>query len=206
MAALPPALDKLATLLSRLPGVGKRTATRYAFHIVAESPDYADTLAETLASLRDHVHFCHECHALAEQEICRICADPMRDRTLICILEGIQDQLAIERTGTYRGLYHLLHGVLSPLKGIGPSQLRLANLYDRIELHQVTEVIVATSTDVEGEATAIYLGQKLGAIDGLRVSRIATGIPMGGELEYLDQNTLSRALEGRTHLAGRADG
>jgi len=193
---LPPALDKVATLLSRLPGVGKRSALRWAFHILAEPPSYARELQQALGELLQHVHFCKECHHLAEDELCGICRDPARDAHLLCVVEGVPDLLALERTGSYRGRYHVLHGALAPLKGVGPAQLRLDNLEARIANHQVSEVIVATSADVEGEATALYLAKRL-APTGVSITRIATGIPMGGELEYLDDHTLSRAITGR---------
>jgi len=193
---LPPALDKVATLLSRLPGVGKRSALRWAFHILAEPATYAKELQQALGELLAHVHFCKECHHLAEDELCGICRDPARDTHLICVVEGVPDLLALERTGSYRGRYHVLHGALAPLKGIGPGQLRLDNLEARIMNHDVSEVIVATSADVEGEATALYLAKRLAAT-GVNITRIATGIPMGGELEYLDDHTISRAITGR---------
>jgi len=192
---LPNALDKLATLLSRLPGVGRRTATRWAFHILGESPSYARGLAQALEELVEHVHFCRECHGLSEAEVCEVCRDPLRERT-VCVVESIQDLVAIDRTGGYRGLYHVLHGVLAPLKGVGPNQLRLANLEARLSHLGASEVILATGTGVEGEATAIYLAKRLAPL-GIPVTRIATGIPMGGELEYLDESTLARALAGR---------
>ena len=195
---LPPALDKVATLLSRLPGVGKRSATRWAFFIMAEPPTFAKGLADALADLFEHVHLCRHCHHLSEDELCAICLDPMRDSSLLCIVESVPDLLALERTGTYRGRYHVLHGALAPLKGIGPAQLKLDNLEQRVA-DGVSEVIVATSADVEGEATALYLAKRLGSM-GIQVSRIATGIPMGGELEYLDDHTLTRAFAGRTPL------
>ena len=193
---LPPALDKVATLLSRLPGVGRRSAMRWAFHILAEPPTYARELQQALADLLAHVHFCRQCHHLAEQDLCGICRDPARDSHLICIVEGVPDLLALDRTGSFRGRYHVLHGALAPLKGIGPAQLRLDNLEARIAADGVTEVIIATSADVEGEATALYLAKRL-APTHVNITRIATGIPMGGELEYLDDHTLSRAIAGR---------
>ncbi|MCC6621473.1 MAG: recombination protein RecR [Deltaproteobacteria bacterium] len=198
MAALPPALDKLATLLARLPGVGKRSAMRWAFHVLTEPPAYAEALRQALGDVLAHVRFCRECHHLAETEVCAICSDPARDATLLCVVEGVPDLIAIERTG-FAGRYHVLHGALAPLKGIGPDQLRLGNLEARIARDGVREVILATSADVEGEATALWLGKRL-APTGVALTRIATGIPMGGELEYLDEHTLARALAGRTRL------
>ncbi len=199
MPVLPPAVDKLATLLSRLPGVGTRTATRYAFFVLSEPDDYARSLGQALDDVLEHVRFCRHCHALSERQLCDVCADPTRDTTTVCVVETVQDLIAIEKTGSYRGLYHVLHGVLAPLKGVGPDQLRLANLEERLVALGAGEVIVATSTDVEGEATALYLAKRLAPLK-VPLSRIATGIPMGGELEYLDQSTLSRALSGRQAL------
>ncbi len=201
MTALPPALDKLATLLSRLPGVGRRTASRYAFFILSEPDGYAESLADSLAELAAGVFLCSECHHLAEardeMRLCAVCRDTGRDRSTVCVVHRVQELLAIERTGAYRGLYHVLHGVLSPLKGIGPLDLELENLKPRLATLEAQEVILALSSDVEGEATALYLADLLGG-SGVTVSRLATGVPMGGDLEYVDQTTLSRALEGRT--------
>jgi recombination protein RecR len=206
MPALPPAFDKLVTLLSRLPGIGQRSATRLAFFIIAEPGNYASALGKTLVEAVDHVRYCADCHTLTEDELCSLCRDPSRDRETVCIVEAVQDLLAFERSGAYQGLYHVLHGALAPLKGIGPSQLRMGNLEDRLrpaedsEKPAVTEVILATNSDVEGEATALYLAKRLKPL-GITTSRIATGIPMGGELEYIDQMTLSRALTGRVPLS-----
>jgi recombination protein RecR len=200
-AQLPTALDKLATLLSRLPGVGARTGMRWGFHILGGPRAYAEDLIQALRDVLDHVHFCRECHHLSELELCPVCADPGRETRVLCVVEGVADVLALERSRAFRGRYHVMHGALAPLKGIGPGQLRLDTLEARIARDGVEEVIVATSADVEGEATALYLARRL-APTGVRVSRIATGVPMGGELEYLDDHTLSRALEGRVRLDG----
>lgn len=196
---LPPALERVALALARLPGVGEKTARRYAFHVLSESDSYATELAEAVAALHAAVRHCERCHNLAEAARCRVCADSSRDQTRICVTEGIQEVLALERSGEYQGLYHVLHGVLSPVKGIGPDQLRIASLVQRIHSEPVSEVIVATNADVEGEATALLL-RKLLSPHGVVVSRIATGIPMGGELEYLDQITLARAMRDRRPL------
>ena len=199
VSVLPPALDKLASLLARLPGIGERSATRLAFHVLSEPAGYAAELSNALSELNDSVGFCEACHNLAEDLLCKVCRDPVRDASMLCIVEGIADLMAIERTGSYRGRYHVLHGVLAPLKGVGPSQLRLSNLQSRIGSDEVSEVIVATSTGVEGEATALYLARRLADL-GVRLSRIATGIPHGGDLEYIDATTLGRALDGRRPL------
>ena len=176
---------------------GRRLAL--AIEALGETLSGCDALPAALSKQADllaHVHFCRECHHLAEQDLCGICRDPARDGHLICIVEGVPDLLALERTGSYRGRYHVLHGSLAPLKGVGPAQLRLDNLEARIATHGVTEVIIATSADVEGEATALYLAKRLAPTQA-NITRIATGIPMGGELEYLDDHTLSRAIAGR---------
>ena len=199
MSVLPPALDKLASLLARLPGIGERSATRLAFHVLSEPAGYAEELSSALSELSDSVGFCEACHNIAEDTLCKVCRDPGRDSHIVCIVEGISDLMAIERTGSYRGRYHVLHGVLAPLKGIGPSQLRLENLQPRLTADGVSEVIVATSTGVEGEATALYLARLLATSD-VSLSRIATGIPHGGDLEYIDATTLGRALDGRRPL------
>lgn len=200
MPALPPALDKLVTLLSRLPGVGERSATRLAFFILEEPDAYARQLGSALEQLDGHVSYCVDCHMVCERERCRVCTDPTRSASTLCVVQRVQDMLAFERSGAFDGRYHVLHGVLSPLKGIGPDQLRLANLRARAAAPEVEEVILATSTGVEGEATALYLARVL-ADANVKVSRIATGIPLGGELEYVDQSTLGRALAGRTELS-----
>ncbi len=196
---LPIALDKLVSLLARLPGIGERSATRLAFHVLSQPESYARDLSGALVEMVERVRFCSDCHMVSEAERCAICEDPTREKTTICVVEGIADLLAFERSGAYLGLYHVLHGVLAPLRGVGPDELRLANLRARVEALGATEVIVATSTDVEGEATALYLLRHL-APTGVHVTRIATGVPMGGELEYVDATTLSRALRGRTTL------
>ena len=197
---LPPALDKVATLLSRLPGVGARSGLRWAFYLLSQ-PAYAGQLGQALGALTEHVHFCVDCHHVAEEELCAICRDPARDATVVCVVEGVADLLAIERSGAFRGRYHVLHGALAPLKGVGPSALRVDNLEARLLRDGVREVIVATSADVEGEATALYLAKRLSA-SGVTLTRIATGVPLGGELEYVDHHTLARALAGRQPLSG----
>ena len=199
MSLLPAPLERLIALLSRLPGIGERTATRLGFAILSDDDDYPLELASALAEAKEQIVTCASCHMLAESERCRICADPTRDSGLLCIVATIPDVLAFERSGAYRGRYHVTHGVLSPLKGVGPEELRIANLRGRIHDEGIQEVILATPTGVEGEATALYLTRTLSDLE-LNVTRIATGVPMGGELEYVDPTTLSRALEGRTNV------
>lgn len=198
-ASLPVAVERLARLLSRLPGVGERSAQRLALHVLAQEADYARGLGAALGGLHDAVAFCGECHHLAEGPLCRVCANPQRDRSQLCVVEEIADLLAIERSGEFRGLYHVLRGALSPLKGIGPRDLTLDSLVARVGALQPLEVIVATSISVEGEATASYI---LGLLRGrdVRLTRIASGVPQGSELEYLDQATLGRALRARLPL------
>ncbi len=197
---IPIAVERVIGALARLPGVGEKTAARFAFHILKESESYAKDLSEAVADLHGAVGHCGRCHNLSEGALCRICADSSRDSSRVCVTEGIQEVMAIERTGEFRGTYHVLHGVLSPIRGVGPEALRIETLLTRIEPECIVEVIVATNVDVEGEATAMYLQKVLGTFDRLVISRIATGVPMGGELEYLDQVTLGRALRDRREL------
>jgi recombination protein RecR len=177
--------------------VGEKTAQRLAFHVLKSPPEYARDLAEALLALRDEVRLCSTCCNLTATDPCPICADPQRDAKVICVVESVPDLLAIERTREFRGRYHVLHGALSPLDGIGPDQLKIKELLAR--LTGVDEVIVATDPTVEGEATALYITKLVKPL-GVRVTRIAQGVPMGGDLEYADQVTLARALQGRREL------
>ena len=190
-------IARLTVLLARLPGVGEKTAQRLAFHILKSPPEYAQDLAAALSSLRSEVLLCSVCCNLTAQDPCAICKDPQRDGKIICAVESVPDLLAIERTREFRGRYHVLHGALSPLDGIGPDQLKLKELVAR--LSEVEEVIVATDPTVEGEATALYITRLVKPL-GVRVSRIAQGVPTGSDLEYADQVTLARALQGRREL------
>ena len=199
MNLLPPALERAITLLSRLPGVGERSATRLAFFILQQQDDYAATLGRAVADMSAQIQRCERCHMVCDDALCSICQDPARDTQLICVVERIQDLLAFERSGSYQGCYFVLGGALSPLKGLGPEQLKIPNLLARVESESIVEVIVATDPDVEGEATALYIARRLRDHD-TTVSRIATGIPMGGDLEYVDHSTLGRALAGRVVL------
>lgn len=193
---IPPALEQLVVHLARLPGVGEKTAQRLALFILAEPPDYARALAASVRDALEKVRFCESCFHLAEGPRCAICADPSRDRGVICVVETIHDTLALERASIHRGLYHVLHGSLSPLRGIGPDELHVAPLLERVRRDGPREVILATNVDVEGEATAAYLTRVLGS-QVPRITRIAAGVPMGSDLEYMDQVTLARAFEGR---------
>jgi recombination protein RecR len=196
-------LQRLAGLLARLPGIGEKSALRLALALVRAEADYVHALAQSIASVHSELRLCAECCDLSPTETCSRCADPRRDRAVVCVVAQPQDRIAIERTGIFRGLYHVLHGVLDPLGGVGPSELRVGALLARIERHgddaPIREVIVATSPNVEGDATALYLAKLIGPL-GIRVTRIASGVAVGGELEYADMTTLHRALEDRRAL------
>ena len=182
--------------LRRLPGVGSKTAMRLAYHIIDMPESEVQQLAEALSSAKKSIHYCSQCYNLTDGEKCSICSDPSRDHFTICVVEQPQDIAAMERSHGYNGLYHVLHGVLSPLDGVGPDKLRIRELFQRLQQESISEIIIATNSDVEGEATATYLAQLLKPI-GITVSRIAHGLPMGGDLEYADEVTLSKALENR---------
>jgi recombination protein RecR len=192
-------IAELVGLLARLPGIGERTATRLAFHILEQDRDYAGALGKTLAHIHDRIHRCEECGNYGHDARCAICRDPRRDGQVLCAVGRVPDLWAIERSGMFRGRYHVLHGLLAPLDGVGPEQIPLDGLLRRVQGTEVREVIVATPLSVEGEATALYLAEALQPL-GIKVSRIASGVPHGGELEYTDQVTLARAFEGRRDL------
>ncbi len=192
-------LRRLASLLARLPGIGDKSAMRLALAIVRSDDDYTSALAEAVAAVRDEMRLCVSCCDLATRELCSLCADPRRDRSSICVVAQPQDRIAIERAAVFKGLYHVLHGVLDPLGGIGPADLKIAELLARLEGDAVKEVIVATSPNVEGDATALYIAKLVGPL-GIKVTRIASGLAVGGELEYADMTTLHRALEDRRDL------
>ena len=182
--------------LRRLPGVGSKTAMRLAYHIIDMPEGEVQQLAEALSSAKKSIHYCSQCYNLTDGEKCAICSDPSRDSFTICVVEQPQDIAAMERSHGYNGLYHVLHGVLSPLDGVGPDKLKIRELFQRLQRESISEIIIATNSDVEDEATATYLAQLLKPI-GITVSRIAHGLPMGGDLEYADEVTLSKALENR---------
>ena len=182
--------------LGRLPGVGPKSAQRIAFHILQTETFDVSRLAQLLTDLRERVRFCTLCGNITEQDLCAICRDPRRNQTIICVVEEPKDIVAIERTREFRGLYHVLGGAISPIDGIGPDDLRIASLVKRLADSTVTEVIIATDPNLEGEATATYLTRLL-VQPGLRVTRLASGLPVGGDLEYADEVTLGRAFEGR---------
>ena len=192
-------IARLIQQLAKLPGVGEKTAARLAFHILRASPEDAAALASSITDVRQKIRFCSTCCDLTESDPCAICRDARRDGALVCVVAQPQDLMAIERAGGYRGRYHVLHGLLSPLDGVGPDDLRVAELIRRCADGGIQEAILATSPSVEGEATAVYLSKLLRPL-GVRTTRIATGVPIGGELEYADQATLARAIDGRREM------
>ena len=196
MSQLPPPLERVINELSKLPGIGRKTAQRLALHLLQAPRADAEMLARALADLREKVHFCRDCFNLTDQELCSICSDARRDRSLLCVVEEPSNLLALERTGAYKGLYHVLGGALSPLKDVGPEDLHVRELLERARVGAFHETILATNPDVEGEATAVYLSRLLRPL-GLHVSRLAQGLPAGGDLEFTDELTLRRAFEGR---------
>lgn len=189
--------------LGRLPGVGPKGAQRIAFHLLTADPEDITRLAEALVQIREKISFCEVCGNVAEAQRCRICLDDRRDPGVICVVEQSQDVAAIERTREFRGRYHVLGGAINPIGGVGPEDLRLRELVARLADGQVTEVIIATDPDLEGEATATYLTRLLAPYEGVTVSRLASGLPVGGDLEYADEVTLGRAFEGRRQVSGQ---
>jgi recombination protein RecR len=193
-----PSVDNLVAQLTRLPGIGTRTAQRLAFHILRSSGDEAGALSAAIAEVKERVRFCAECGNLTEDETCAICRDARRDHTVICVVEQPVDVVSLERTAEYRGLYHVLGGALSPLDGVDPGDLRIDELMRRVESNGVAEVVLATNPNMTGEATAAYLADRLRS--KVRVTRLASGLPVGGDLEYADEVTLGRALSGRREI------
>ena len=194
-----PLVDNLIAQLSRLPGIGNRTAQRLAFHILRVSREEADALAEAIREVKERIGFCRECGNLTEEELCVICRDARRDRALICVVEQPADVLSMERTHEFRGLYHVLGGALSPLDGVEPQHLRIDELVRRVERNGVEEVVLATNPNMTGEATAAFIADRLR--ERTRVTRLASGLPVGGDLEYADEVTLGRALAGRREMS-----
>ncbi len=193
--------DQISTLieeLSRLPGIGEKSASRLAFHLIHMPEEEVERLAQTIVDTRKNVRYCKECCTLTDQDICPICSNPERDHSTIMVVENTRDLAAYEKTGKYNGVYHVLHGAISPMQGVGPEDIRLKELVKRLS-GDVKEVIIATNSSLEGETTAMYIS-KLIKPTGVKVSRIASGVPVGGDLEYIDEVTLLRALEGRTEL------
>ena len=193
------ALQDLVDELSQLPGIGPKSAQRIAFHVLSADPTDVERLTTAITEVKRRIRFCAVCGNVAESEQCRICQDARRDRSVICVVEEPKDVVALERTREFRGLYHVLGGSISPIDGIGPDDLRIASLLTRLASGEVTEVILATDPNIEGEATAVYLARTISSL-GLTVTRLASGLPVGGDLEYADEVTLGRALEGRRSL------
>lgn len=193
-------LDNVCSELQRLPGVGRRTALRLAMHILKMEPEVANSLASSISRFRNEIRYCSCCNNLSDSELCPICADTRRDRSTVCVVEQVQDLMSIENTGQYRGLYHVLGGVISPMQGVGPSDLKIDILVDRLLTGEVKEVIIAISTSVEGETTLFYLLNRLKAYPDVKVSTIARGIGFGDELEYVDELTITHALKNRREV------
>ena len=193
------AIQDLIDELGRLPGIGPKSAQRIAFHIIQSEHVDTSRLVEVLRTVKEKVKFCKECGNLSEEELCRICRDERRDKNVICVVEESKDVIAIEKTREFRGRYHVLGGAISPIDGIGPEQLRIKELLARLQNADIEEVIIATDPNLEGEATATYLSRMLKPL-GIKISRLASGLPVGGDLEYADEVTLGRAFEGRKAL------
>ncbi len=201
MQVLPEPVYNLINALERLPGIGPKTASRLTFHLLRAPDDLSQQLASALQQLKSATSLCKECFniTLAGQEVCEVCSDSRRDETSLCVVEEPLDVLVLEQTGGFKGRYHVLHGVLSPIEGIGPENLKIKPLVERVKAGKVREVILATNPSMEGDATALYLAQQL-APSNVRITRLARGLPVGGDLEYADQNTLLRALAGRQEM------
>lgn len=199
MAYTIPALQKLAEQFEKMPGIGRKSAQRMAFHVLSLEDEQAREFADAILSAKQSIHCCPVCQNLTDSQLCPVCRNDGRDKTVICVVEDPQDVIAFERTREFDGLYHVLHGVISPLDGIGPEQLKIKELLARLSDDTVTEVIMATNPTVDGEATAAYISRLLKPL-GVKVTRLAYGIPVGGSLEYADEVTLSRALDGRSEI------
>jgi recombination protein RecR len=198
-AVIPEPVTRLIEAFAQLPGIGPKTASRLTFYLLRRPAEQAQALADALLDLKQRIVFCSVCFNITEASPCAICQDEGRDRSIVCVVEEPLDVLAIDRTGEYRGLYHVLHGSISPVEGIGPDELRINELLARLQAQPVGEVLLATNPNLEGEATAMYLARLLQPL-GVRVTRLARGLPVGGDLEYADAVTLSRALEGRREI------
>jgi len=199
MRAIPEPVSRLIDEFSRLPGVGPKTASRLTFFLLRAPEEQPLALADAIRQLRERIVLCSTCYNITVEDPCPICANQARDRSTVCVVEEPLDVLAIERTGEYHGLYHVLHGAISPMEGVGPDELRVRQLMERLKLGEIKEVLVATNPNLEGEATAMYLARQIAPL-GIRVTRLARGLPVGGDLEYADAVTLTQALEGRREM------
>jgi len=195
----PASLSRLIDALGHLPGIGPKTAQRLAFHLLYTGEANALELADSIRAARESIHRCPVCGSLTDEDLCAVCRDPKRDRSLICVVEQPRDIVSMERSHSYNGLYHVLHGALSPMDGIGPEQLNIASLLKRIEKGGIKEIVIATNPNVEGETTSFYLAKRIKPL-GIKVTRIAHGVPVGGDLEYADEATLAHALYGRKEI------
>ncbi len=192
----PPSIVRLIKNFSRLPGIGEKTAERLAIHVLNAPEEQARELSKSITEMKERVTLCRLCFNISENEVCRICDDPSRDDSLLCVVEQPAEMFAIEKSGVYKGLYHILQGALSPMNGIGPDNIRLKELLNRLSEGRIKEIVIATNTNVEGESTASYIAKQLENLP-VRITRIASGVPMGGELKYVDQITLKKAMESR---------
>lgn len=199
MSTYTPTVEDLIDRLAKFPGIGKKTAARLALHILRSTQDDAQALARSILRVKERIGFCRICFNIAEGEQCTICRNSQRNHSLVCVVEGPSDLMAIEATGVFRGLYHVLHGAIAPLDGVGPQELKIAELLGRLNEGGVTEVIIATNPTVEGDATALYLAKIIKPL-GITVTRIAQGIPAGGDIEYVDSKTMTKSLEGRREV------
>ena len=199
MRAIPEPVSRLIDEFSRLPGIGPKTASRLTFYLLRAPEEQPLALAEAVRQLRERIVLCSTCYNITVEDPCSICANQARDRSAVCVVEEPLDVLAIERTGEYHGLYHVLHGAISPMDGVGPDELRVRQLMERLKSGEIREVLVATNPNLEGEATAMYLARQIAPL-GIRVTRLARGLPVGGDLEYADAVTLTQALEGRREM------
>ena len=193
-------IQRLLDELERMPGVGPKSAQRIAYWLLASERADADRLAQAIIDVKETIHFCPQCFNFAQDELCEICADVRRDQSTLCVVEEPRDVSAIEKTGEFHGVYHVLHGAISPMDGIGPDQLRIKELIARLSSVEIKEVVLATNPNVEGESTAVYLSRLIKPLGGMKVTRIASGLPVGGDLEYADEVTLGRALEARREM------
>ena len=196
-------LEKAVSELSRLPGIGRKTALRLALHLLRQDTEDVERFAETIAQMKYEVKYCQKCHNISDTDICPICADPKRDSSLVCVVENIQDVMAIENTQQYHGLYHVLGGIISPMDGIGPADIEIDSLVKRVGEGSVSEVILALSSTMEGDTTNFYIYRKLAPFTNVKVSIIARGISVGDELEYTDEVTLGRSIQNRTLFEGK---
>jgi recombination protein RecR len=199
MVSAPESVTRLVSEFSRLPGIGPKTASRLTYYLLRAPVEQVLALGQAVSQLREQITFCSRCFNITEKDPCPVCSDDRREQHSLCVVEEPLDALAIERTGEYKGLYHVLHGAIAPVEGIGPEDLRIGELVDRVKKEAVSEVILATNPSLEGEATAMYIRRQLYALQ-VRITRLARGLPMGGDLEYADAITLARALEGRQEM------